>query len=127
LTRFTKGSVCRAHPLLRGKRYRSVEGYPGSCVACKKESDARRDHQPQGLRRYGLSVDQFRALLRSQRSRCAICRTTKPGKRTWHVDHDHASGRVRGLLCCNCNVMLGQGKDDPRRLEAGAKYLRRFR
>jgi len=41
------------------------------------------------------------------------------------VDHNHKTGKVRGMLCFSCNVLLGQAKDDPIRLEKSANYLRR--
>lgn len=87
------------------------------------------------LRKFGLSPTTFSALLTEQDGRCAICRTKEPGGRhgTWHVDHDHAccSGKkscgrcIRGLLCQNCNLMLGNAKDDVDRLAAGIRYLER--
>jgi len=73
---------------------------------------------------YGLTPEQYAALLKQQDNRCAICRTETPGgKGGWHVDHDHATDRVRGLLCNACNLMLGHAQDDPARLRAALAYL----
>ncbi len=59
-----------------------------------------------------------------QDGRCAICDTTTPrGRGTWHADHDHKTGLVRGLLCNACNVGLGFLKDDPVLLRKAAEYL----
>jgi hypothetical protein len=73
------------------------------------------------LRKYGLAVEDFHNLVRIQENKCACCEDTFT--RTPHVDHNHETGEVRGLLCSNCNTMLGQAKDDPNRLEAGVAYL----
>jgi hypothetical protein len=58
-------------------------------------------------RRYGITVDDFDRMLAEQGGLCAICREA-PAE---HVDHDHATNRVRGLLCFNCNGALGQFRD----------------
>jgi hypothetical protein len=85
-------------------------------------------------KQYDMTNDEFDQMLAAQGGRCAICRTDEPrsGGRggangTWHVDHDHATGKNRGLLCSNCNRMLGQAKDNPATLRAGADYLERTR
>ncbi len=68
---------------------------------------------------YGLTVESFAALQKSQADQCAICKRLG----TLHVDHCHKSGAVRGLLCRECNLALGYAKDDPARLEAAIRYL----
>lgn len=73
---------------------------------------------------YGLTPEQYAEMLAEQEGRCAICRIGTPGGRGgWHVDHDHATGMVRGLLCHNCNLALGNFKDDVTRLRAAVAYL----
>jgi hypothetical protein len=74
---------------------------------------------------YGLSRERFEALLAEQGGGCAICHTADwPGKDNRpHVDHDHATGNVRGILCGGCNNGLGNFADDPARLRAAADYL----
>jgi hypothetical protein len=73
---------------------------------------------------YGLTRDDYDKLLSDQGGVCAICGTSEPGGRGWHVDHCHADGFVRGLLCSNCNTALGLFKDNPITLIQGATYLR---
>lgn len=78
--------------------------------------------------RYGLSLVEFRELEAAQDHRCAICgrvlEELREQRRTGaHVDHSHATGKVRGLLCSNCNRGLGCYKDDPKLLAAAAAYL----
>lgn len=75
--------------------------------------------------RYKLTVEQYEAMLVEQNGVCAIC--YRPEQVEGHrlcVDHDHKTGKVRGLLCRRCNTMCGQGDDDPARLLRGAQYLR---
>lgn len=63
-------------------------------------------------------------MLQSQEGRCDICGTSRNSDR-FHVDHDHATGRVRALLCLHCNALLGHAKDDPNTLRAAILYLER--
>jgi len=74
--------------------------------------------------RYGLTIEEYDAMVRMQGGRCAICGTDKPGGHgTWFcVDHDHATGRVRGLLCQPCNVKLA-AVEDPDFMAAATRYL----
>lgn len=57
-------------------------------------------------RAYGLSPAQYAEMLARQNGRCAMCKAL-PGKRNFHVDHNHTTGRVRSLLCFTCNFRLG--------------------
>jgi predicted nucleic acid-binding Zn ribbon protein len=75
-------------------------------------------------RAYGITAEWYAETLITQGNACAICRDTEPGgKGGWHVDHDHATGKVRGLLCHGCNIALGYLKDDITRLRAAIAYL----
>jgi hypothetical protein len=79
---------------------------------------------------FGLNRFQVEAV-RAPRC-CAICGTTEnPGGRSragvFHIDHDHETGRVRGLLCSRCNTALGYMDDDPTKLRDAADYLERWR
>lgn len=81
--------------------------------------------QKQRLRAYGLSVAEFSALLEQQGHVCASCRGPFPkDTKHQHIDHDHATGKVRGVLCRDCNLALGNVKDSVERLEALIAYLR---
>jgi hypothetical protein len=77
---------------------------------------------------YGMTVEQYDALLLAQDGRCAICGTDKPykNKDKLCVDHDHITGIVRGLLCDRCNGLLGNAFDSVATLEKAIKYLRGF-
>ena len=83
--------------------------------------------------KYGLEDDQYRAMLVEQNSLCAIChkpetRRNKAGRvHGLCVDHDHATGLVRGLICHRCNAAIGYADDSPEMLMAMSAYLLRSR
>jgi hypothetical protein len=75
-------------------------------------------------RKYGITAADYDRMLAKQGGVCAICRGSESGGRgTFHVDHCHATGRIRGLLCHWCNVALGCFRDRPERLERAIEYL----
>lgn len=71
---------------------------------------------------YGIGPEEYRAIFDRQGNACAVCKTGFP-EATSHVDHDHASGRVRGILCSQCNVALGMLQEDEARILALAAYI----
>lgn len=75
--------------------------------------------------RFKMTLDEYDAMLAAQGGRCAACRTDQPGGRwaRFSVDHDHATGLVRGLLCLRCNRAVGLMLDDPVTARAIASYL----
>ena len=76
------------------------------------------------LQRYDLTVEQHTALLAEQKGKCAICRKLPNGKRPLAVDHNHKTGKVRGLLCYGCNRAL-HVLDAPGLLKAAEAYLKK--
>lgn len=75
--------------------------------------------------KYGISLDDYNRMLEEQGGGCAICGKT-PSNRRLHVDHDHKTGKVRGLTCYKCNVGLGYFGDDPERTRRATEYLERY-
>jgi hypothetical protein len=76
------------------------------------------------LKKFGISEMQYHALLISQVARCAICGGKPKGaKRVLCVDHNHVTGKVRGLLCDTCNQALGLFHDSPVLLASAIDYL----
>jgi hypothetical protein len=73
------------------------------------------------LKLYGLTLEQYDALLAAQGGVCAIC--CKPSTIRLAVDHDHLTGRLRGLLCFRCNAGLGNFGDDTDALASAVAYL----
>jgi hypothetical protein len=97
----------KAHPAGPDAKYRSDESARAA-----------------GLRRFGLSIDEFEAMLADQGGKCAICRTESctTGRR-FSVDHDKITGKIRGLLCRRCNQGIGWFDHDPQILTSAATYL----
>lgn len=77
-------------------------------------------------RNYGLTSEAYDAMVESQANQCLICHVSGEDVRNSHlvVDHCHATGSVRGLLCPKCNLLLGHADDTIERLERAILYLR---
>lgn len=73
---------------------------------------------------YGITEEQYNDILLSQNSLCAICK--KPNDKTLHVDHNHKTGKIRGLLCSGCNTGIGFFNEDIDSLTNAVKYLKSF-
>lgn len=91
----------------------------------RENPEIRRRKHSQNLQAwYGITIEQKEAMLAAQGGACAICTEVSHGDVfSWHVDHDHQSGHVRGILCMLCNLLLGKAKDRPEVLRAAADYL----
>ena len=81
------------------------------------------DRRERLVKRYGLSQEQYGAMLLRQSGACAICRKLPNPGLSLCIDHDHVTGNVRGILCCNCNLVLGCSHDNPLVLRLAADYL----
>lgn len=84
----------------------------------KKKVSDRKSHLK---RNYGITLEEFEAMLASQGGGCAICGRSDAD----NVDHDHETGRVRGILCFPCNVAIGLLQDDDERARSAASYISR--
>lgn len=105
------------------------------CKLCKKEYDKqwRKNnaainymyHRKSHLKTaYGLTYEAYSKMWQEQEARCKICGIGQENlKLTLSVDHDHKTGKVRGLLCRSCNGMLGLAKDNVEILNNAIKYL----
>jgi len=90
----------------------------------------RRDNRGLVLQRYDMTRQGYDRMLAAQGGMCRICRTDRPGTKSGRgrtprfcVDHDHRTGRVRGLLCRSCNSGIGHLQDDPSILARAIAYL----
>jgi hypothetical protein len=125
---------------LRRKRYAEDPEYRAHTQACKRawhhankeEVNAERRRRyaanPPDHRKslYGVSDAEYRAMVKRQKGRCAICRK-KPTDHSLYIDHCHRCGKVGRLLCRGCNFGLGHYKDNPRFTRAATTYLETFR
>jgi hypothetical protein len=79
-------------------------------------------------KKYGISEEMWEALFERQGRRCANpgCLTTDPGPKGWQTDHDHATGRIRGILCFSCNCGEGLFSSSIRKLSGMIEYLKQY-
>jgi len=77
---------------------------------------------------YGMTPEDVDSMLAKQGGLCAMCGTPDPNwYRGWHIDHDHATHKIRGILCHSCNILLGHAKDNVDILAKGIIYLNKFK
>ena len=100
------------------------------CNDCYKEFRSKNKKDAKELNRlyqkkhkYGLDKDKYYSLFKIQQNKCAICGTSFDETKAF-VDHDHYSGKVRGLLCSKCNTLLGMSNDNIEILNNAIKYLK---
>jgi hypothetical protein len=120
-----------------GADRRNKDGLMAVCRPCQnarslaskrripRDQLAERERRTQLKMRYGTTPEEYEAMERAQDGVCAICYRPNPGRRM-AVDHDHRTGRVRGLLCDPCNLGIGKLGDNSDRLRAAAMYLDRY-
>lgn len=131
-----------------GKSSRTVHGYWTYCKACaykhhskwrkknltraavharqwrRNNPDRAKDHDLK--RNMGLPLGTYATMLQAQNGCCAICGCDKPkGKGRFHVDHCHDTGKIRGLLCSNCNLAIGHFRHSLATLVSAINYLSR--
>ncbi len=107
--------------------YKKRNGLAANCKLCHRTPTSKAAERAYTLKKYGLTVDQFNSLLANQNHSCACCKRKEPGgaHNTWHVDHCHVTGTVRGILCYHCNVGIGHLGDDLDGLLKAVEYLRK--
>lgn len=80
-------------------------------------------HRVQTIKSYGITEEDFNIMLEKQENKCAICKDTDWGRFSPCIDHNHTTGKVRGLLCNRCNRVLGLVNESISTLKAMIKYL----
>ena len=122
---------CRACNIARTRAWQKA--HPERVNEITRKSRAKhpervaRNYEDRRFRRYGLTRAEYEALMERQNGVCAICGSANWGPHKPHIDHDHDSGEVRGLLCANCNVMIGHAREDAEILSRAIDYLSAIR
>lgn len=129
-------TLCGADACRRAYDVRKSSDYarrnPDKVRAAKRRAEAKKPEHHANVRRkahlrreYGITIEAYEWMLAAQGGGCAICGATRGNSRRKRlaVDHDHTTGRVRGLLCYQCNSLVGNAKDDPEVLSAAIVYL----
>jgi hypothetical protein len=102
------------------------EGEKARVTAYQTANPEKRDHwrAKANIKKYGITLEQKEALLHKQLGKCPICSDPlKPGRTGMQVDHDHTTGKVRGLLCHPCNIVLGDFREDVALFGRAIEYL----
>jgi len=116
---------CKACAYTRHKEWVSRHpGYSAEKHRRGREKAPERYADYSRKRNHGLNPGDYGRMLAAQGGGCAICGTTDPGNgKSFHVDHCHVHGNIRGLLCQGCNTGLGQFRDNATTLRQAADYL----
>lgn len=106
------------------------DGFHSQCKLCRKSDKNLYYKNNTNLIRnkrmrldFGIDLDDYNRILELQNNLCAICENSPLNSRRFNVDHCHKTGRVRGLLCDNCNLGIGKFKDDTTLLKYAISYL----
>lgn len=130
--KYAKGRICSRCKefksadnfyLVKNTRYSGGIAMDSRCKCCEKEG-RRKDTIKY---KYGITTSEYQVLLDLQNNRCAICDSVNSNNSRTNgllfIDHCHTTGRVRGLLCSNCNSAIGYLKDDVKLLQNAILYL----
>jgi len=110
------------------------DGYSALCKVCQrastrrwidnnKEKNAETKRKKRYLDSYGITIEEYEDRLKAQNGVCALCKEICITFDVLCVDHDHDTGKVRGLLCNLCNRGIGLMRDDPKLLRMAANYI----
>ena len=129
-----KCSKCKKEKTFKsfGKDSSKPNGLYSSCNLCRQKLYSGPKYSYAYLRgnklrqKYGITLEQYDEMLERQGGRCAICGGLNKNGWFLAVDHDHKTGKNRGLLCASCNVILGTAYDNVDILNKAIKYLEEY-
>lgn len=101
----------------------ALEGMGFKTIYKTKKQKSRANRNRQIKHRYGITLDEWEKIKSNQNHSCAIC---KLKVKRLVIDHCHKTLQVRGLLCSQCNTMLGMAKDTTEMLNSAIKYLEKY-
>lgn len=113
-------SVCRNGHTVSAEDVKTYANGNRRCRFCVADGISR-----QRFRKYGITPERYEAVYEAQGGACAICQHGFGGPRDEHIDHDHITGQVRGILCSQCNTAIGKFKDSPEIILKAAEYIMR--
>lgn len=121
-------SICKEEAPVEyfGLRGNSTTVYRSECRGCRNyrvnlKNNPEVNRTRKYKYRYGITIHDYNVLYTKQSGGCAICSVVTESN--LHVDHDHCTGKVRGLLCSPCNTGIGKLKDSVENLKSAIKYL----
>lgn len=109
------------------------DGLHGECKPCNRaraslwaKNNKHRVRFNRVKKAYGISSEQYLKLIIEQNNCCDICKKPLDNGKHTCVDHNHSTGAVRGILCNNCNFILGHAKDNSDILKSAQEYLQKY-
>ena len=125
-TRFTTVNECKycKKELLEQDRYKANTNNTKQKYRFHKECKYFHNKEKQLIKDFGITLDKYKLMYNEQKGKCDICKNNLElfNSKT-HVDHCHNTGKVRGLLCSVCNLLLGYSLDDIDILNSAINYL----
>lgn len=101
----------------------TADGLHPCCKKCSNEHALQNQHK----RKFGITAEESKALLKAQGYKCAICGRKRSKKRKLAIDHNHTTGKMRGIICIQCNSMLGHAKDNIETLKSAIVYIKKYK
>jgi hypothetical protein len=115
------------------KSSNTKSGLQGECKLCNStraktwyRNNKERTKNNKLVKAYGITVSDFLTMLKKQNHKCGVCGTELMVDKSTCVDHCHTTGAVRGIVCTNCNLLLGHSKDSIEILKSAQKYLQKY-